>query len=278
VGGMPNAGRPSTGGMPSGGRPGTGGVTNAGGVGGAGNASGSGNSAGMGNPGPISKDSLVYWFSADAGVTETGGVISEWLDRSGNETSASQLTVESRPTLGKLGGSDLPAVVFDGLDDHLVLPPLAANFGEGLSYFSVVRAAANDGCKSMLEVSNGSEIEEISFFLHLQAFTYEVGNETIHGQEGAFIAGTPLLLDVTHSYTQGVSLFLNGLGTGTSAFPEPVTTTRNQNFLGRSLYVDCTPWSGEIAELLLYARTLPTEESQAVRLYLTEKWGCCDAT
>jgi hypothetical protein len=91
--------------------------------------------------------------------------------------------------------------------------------------------------------------------------------------------GEPRLLDVTHTPDRAVSLFLNGIDTGGGWIALPITVTRNQNFLGRSLYMACdTTWPGELAEIVLYARALPTEEREAVRLYLSDKWGCCGAT
>jgi hypothetical protein len=284
-----NAGQP--GGHTNGGAPGAGsagedsggsGATTEGGAsgeGGTAGAAGSGNVAGMGNTAPISSTGLVYWFSADFGITEDGA-ISVWLDRSGNHAHATQDLVDLRPKVQKFSNTDLPAVVFDGQDDHLALPPLGANFEAGLTFFAVSRPTAEAGtmiCRSMLEASNGSEADDIGFFVHRQAFTYEVGDFPIIGREGALVVGEPLLLDVTHTPDLAVTLFLNGLVTGSSTFALPATKTRHQNFLGRSLYPDCTAtgWSGEIAEILLYARALPTEERQAVRRYLDEKWGCC---
>lgn len=262
-----------------GGGSGSGGVTSeagASGEGGTANVSGSGNSAGTSNAEPVSLDAMVYWFSADFGISESDGAIDEWLDRSGNGADARQLLAGSRPKLESFAGStELPAVVFDGQDDHLAMSPLGANFEAGLTFFAVARTTAEGVCTTMLEVSNGSEIEEFAFFRHLQAFTYEVGDFNIHGQQGAFAVGEPRLLDVTHTPELAVSMFLNGFATGTATFALPVTTTRNQSFIGRSLYRDCTTWSGELAEILLYARPLPAEERQAIRRYLDEKWGCC---
>lgn len=261
-----------------GGDSGSGGMTSEGGAsgeGGSANAAGSGNSGGTSNFDPVSLEAMVYWFSADVGLTEADGTITEWLDRSGNQGDARQLLAGSRPKLGTFAGTELPAVVFDGQDDYLAMSPLAANFEAGLTFFAVARATAEGLCMSMLEASNGSEIEEFAFFLLREGLAYEVGDFTSQGQEGAFAVGEPRLLDVTHTPDRVVSLFLNGFATATSAFALPVTTTRNQNFIGRSLYRDCTTWSGELAEILLYARPLPSEERQAIRRYLDEKWGCC---
>jgi hypothetical protein len=263
----------------SGGEPRAGGVPGTGGVPGAstgGSAAGSGNSAGAGNPDAVSKDALLYWFSADFGITAEDGMISEWRDRSGNEAHAVQTTPGLHPRLGDFPYSGLPAAVFDGVDDYLALPPLEASFDGGLTFFAIARATNARLCMAMLELSNGSEIEDVGFLSFKQAFSYEVFEKLAQGQLGAFGIESNLLLDVTHTPDQTVSVYINGFASGVATFPVPVNVTRTENFLGRSLYPDClASWAGEIAELLLYARPLETQERQAVRRYLTEKWRCC---
>src|SRR5262245_20488742 len=92
--------------------------------------------------GGLSKDGLVYWFSADTGVTEASGRVSRWSDRSGNRADAVQITEEQRPKLAHLGGGNLPAVEFDGNDDFLALPPLTTDFDAGVSIFAIARNSA----------------------------------------------------------------------------------------------------------------------------------------
>jgi hypothetical protein len=264
-------GQAPSGGMPGrAGRSGDGGQANAAGMGTAGTGMG-----GMGNPDPVSHDALVYWFSADVGVTETSGAVSKWLDRSGNESHAVQISEGNRPKLDRLAGSDLAAVVFDGEDDYLGMPPLLTGFDAGVTFFSVARATSGDACMAMLEVSNGSEIDDVSFLWDTEAMTYEVTESVVHGQIGAFAVGEPRLLEVTHGQDEEVSLFLNGIATGAATFALPISTTRNQAFLGRTLYLNCSTWSGEISEVLLYSRVLPADERVEVEAYLIDKWGCC---
>src|SRR6188768_1438745 len=110
-----------------------------------------------------SKNGLIYWFSADSGVTEASGRVTRWTDRSGNHADAVQITEDARPKLGHLGGGNKPAVEFDGNDDFLGLPPLTTGFDAGVSMFAVARNTAGGPCMAMLEVANGSEIDDVSF-------------------------------------------------------------------------------------------------------------------
>jgi hypothetical protein len=65
--------------------------------------------------------------------------VSRWTNRAGGDAAA-QLVTDARPTLGTLADSNMPAVVFDGDDDYLGLPPLTASFASGLTFFAVARA------------------------------------------------------------------------------------------------------------------------------------------
>lgn len=225
--------------------------------------------------GGLSKDGLVYWFSADTGVTESSGRVTRWSDRSGNRADAVQITEEDRPKLAHLGGGNHPALEFDGEGDFLGLPPLTTSFADGVSVFAVARNTAGGPCMAMLEVSNGSEIDDVSFDWNQSALHYEVTEGTVDGRSGAFAQGESRLLEAIQGPSGDVNLWMNGTANGVGSFALPEDKTRNQNFLGRSLYVNCPTWHGEIAELILYARALDTNERRELETYLTEKWECC---
>jgi len=236
---------------------------------------GSGGSAGAPPHDPISHDGLVYWFSADSGVTQTNGGVSKWLDRSGNGNDAAQISNDSRPRLGSFADTGAPALVFDGDNDYLGLAPLRTTFESGITFFAVARPTDGSYCMPLLELSNGSEIDDVSFGWTNTAFSYEVTEAFVSGQDGAFTNGEPRLVEVTHAVSGDVNLWMNGLANGFGMSSLPVAVTRGQAFVGKSLYQGCSTWNGEIAELILYARELELGERQDVESYLEGKWGCC---
>jgi hypothetical protein len=254
-----------------------GGATLGGRAGATSGGAGAGGRGGLGGGGnePVSTDHLVYWFSADVGVTQSGGVVSRWSDRSPNAADAAQLTNATRPVLATLGATQLPAIRFDGVDDYLGLPPLTASFTQGVTFFAVARAVASPMCMSLMQLSNGSEIDDVSFDWHEGALQYEVFNEYLIGQDDAFGVGESRLLGVTEATAGNVTLWVNGLSTGVGQFELPATVARNQTFIARSLYLNCPTFGGEIAEILLYARALPEDERRTVEAYLQNKWLCC---
>ena len=264
----------SGGAAPSGGTGGIGGSVGTAGEAGE-TVSGSGGSAGSAPRDPIARGGLVYWFSADSGVTETNGGVSKWLDRSGNGNDAAQISGDSRPRLRTFADTGLPALVFDGDNDYLALAPLRTTFDGGLTFFAVARPTDAAYCMPLLELSNGEEIDDVSLGWTTGALSYEVFSSFVSGQDDAFTLGEPRLVDVTHATTGDVNLWMNGLANGISTFDLPAAVTRQQAFIGKSLYHACSTWNGEIGELILYARALETSERQSVESYLEAKWGCC---
>jgi hypothetical protein len=224
----------------------------------------------------IPTEGLVYWFSADHGITQSSDGISRWADRSGHASDAVQLASSARPALGTLGDSQLAAIEFGDVK-YLSLPPFTADTAQGVSFFAVARPTeGGESCMPLLEVSNGAEIDDISFdWLEGSAFNYEVVDENVIGQMDAFPLDETRLVGVTHSSNGIVSLFTNGFASGADNFAIPETIVRNQAFIGRSLYAGCDHLHGAIAEIILYARALTNDERVSIEQYLSAKWQCC---
>lgn len=230
-------------------------------------------------PAPISMDGLVFWFKADAGVTEENGTVSSWADQSSNGYDATQSEVDERPKLTK--SSDLPLKVLelDGVDDHLHLPAFEPELGAGISFFAVAGRSQDSTCSGIVELSNGAEIDDISFDSLGSSFQFEVVNSTIYANADEFPQGKLRLIEAFQSADplQPVGeLRANGLSVGSGAMNAPLPLLRTDNQIGDSLYGDCSPFPGAIGEIILYGRKLGTEERVAVENYLKTKWQCCN--
>ncbi len=70
---------------------------------------------------------LVSWLRADAGVTSSGGNVSQWTDQSPAGNNAVQSTSGNQPSLvaGSLQG--LPVIHFNGSNGYLALPACISN-------------------------------------------------------------------------------------------------------------------------------------------------------
>jgi hypothetical protein len=227
---------------------------------------------------PISTDALVLWFRADAGVKATNGFVTGWADQSGNHHDAMQTVQSLYPRLVKSDSAPLPVVQLDGTDDFLELPAFRPPLSNGLSFFVVAARSKESHCSALLELSNGSEVQDISFDSTDETFQFEVVESTVVATAGVFPQGKLELLETlqTSDPMQPVAeLRANGAAVGGGPVEAPQDLTRMNNFIGKSLYAACPTFPGVIAEIILYGRRLDVDERLVVEGYLKKKWQCC---
>lgn len=222
----------------------------------------------------VPEDGLVLWFAADHGVTETAGAVSKWLDQSGNHQDASQVAATARPRR-VTAENGLPMLEFDGVDDSLALAEGFEDFSEGLSFFAVVRMNEGAGCSSVMQFSNGPEIEDIDFGRNEGSIHYEVADRSVTGPLDTFVAQQTTLLGWVHDAAGKAELRIDGQFMVSEQVALPRVIPRAGNFIGRSLYATCVALSARVGEILMYDRPLPSSERTQVEQYLGKKWACC---
>ena len=87
-------------------------------------------------------DIAKYWWTADAGVTESGGAVSAWVDQVGG-LSIDQATGANQPTLttqAALNGENV--IRFDGTDDYLQRSPISF-VSDGYAFTNINIAYSN---------------------------------------------------------------------------------------------------------------------------------------
>lgn len=269
-GGAANAGAS---GANEGGMPGTGGSA---GIAGTAALAGTAGIAGTGGVvlGPmVPREGLLLWLRADTGVTLSRDQrVRSWADQSGNGLDAEQTGGNQQPELVNSGGR-MPRIEFDGEDDFLRLPVGFDDFSAGLSAFVVTSARTLDACWAVIELSNGSEIDDIFLGQYSRTVQYEVLDEWV--TEGEYPVGEDLVLAVIHDTDQLVETRTNGNFAGDMMASLPSAVERAENFLGRSQYESCGYLEGSISEVLLYNRAVSSDELLQIEDYLATRWGCC---
>lgn len=233
-------------------------------------------SAGGGDSEPepaIPTQGLLLWLRADQGVTEESGQVTSWADQSGSRSDATQTAPDARPKLVSSGIGNRPSIEFDGMDDFMKLPAGFADFGLGVTLFATIQQEPTNACAAVLELSNGSEIDDISFGQFQSRLLYEVFDQFHSGDE--LPIGTPQIIAVVHRPDLGVQMRENGRPAGESSFPLPAVIVRQLNFVGRSLYAGCVVFAGRIAEVLVYDRAVSDAELLVIEEYLRGHAGCC---
>jgi hypothetical protein len=261
----------------------SGGAKPAAGSGGAGRGGVAG-SAGTGGGGggtviqepPIPIDGLELWFDANVGVTQAGEVVASWKDNSGHGRNALQTAANYRPKLSMTALNGMPALVFDGTDDYLKVPPLPGDFSHGVSIFAIAQQEVDNGnCTGFFEASNGPEIEDVHLGVWQSALLYEVADSYFQAVDYPLVLGKPEVVVAVQQTTGAVQLRRDSNGLGESTFKLPVVATREQVMIGNTAYVDCAPLNGSLGELMVYSRAVSDAELIAIETYLQKKWGCC---
>jgi hypothetical protein len=141
----------------------------------------------------------------------------------------------------------------------------------------LVKADAAGSCPPVIQLSNGDEVDDISFHREGRGrLGYEVLSDFLASPDNVYLIGSVALINVSHSSQGNVSMSLQGQPvTATSGMTLPETKQRSLNYVAKGLYSGCSFHEGLIAELLLYQRELSTAEAQQVTQYLKTKWGCC---
>lgn len=267
-----SAGAPSGGVGASGASGGIGGKPSGGAGGVAGAAAG-----GTGGGAPVPLQGLVLWLDAEVGVGLVGSNVDVWKDQSGAGHDAAQSTAAARPVLKPKAINGRPAVEFDGSDDELRLPTGFDSFNQGLSFFAVVDSYESGSCPPVLQLSNGIEIDDISFQRQDAAqWQYEVANEWSIGSTNLFPIQKDVLVGVVHEPSGSVTLWGGMAGSMSEVGPNmarPKTVPRSQNSIGGGLYVGCSRHKGLIGEILLYNRSVTDAERPQIFAYLTTKWA-----
>lgn len=227
---------------------------------------------------PKDLGTLSFWIDASdaASITESGGAVSAWNDKSGNAYNVSQPTGGNQPSYVTNVQNGLPIVRFDGSTSYLyggdVLDPLAG----GLSIGAVALAdnANNFFTKRRADATvNG-----------IWSFGYNQMNIRVGGLERTATATASLsTFQVTTGVVDrsvGVTAWVNGTaGTQvTAGFPD--TTAFNNApkiYVGArqtgtgtaaATFADC-----DIGEIVASLSTWTTDERRKIEGYLAHKWG-----
>jgi hypothetical protein len=242
-------------------------------------AGGTGGDGGTSGQGPTLRvtQGLRLWL--DAASLAGAGPISTWPNRAAGESDATQPLSTRRPILGTVDSH--PGVTFDG-NRWMTFGEGFEDFSAGLTFFLVARFDAPGICTEIFQVSNGQEVDDISVQSDVMlsdpgVLLFEVSNANV-GTDPGVLGGTNLMLaTIVVGPPEDASISIDGITARSGEDPlfVPATVSRSQNFLGSGLYLNCDPFQGVIFELLLYNRTLSTEDTALVNGYLEEKWNCC---
>ncbi len=180
----------------------------------------------------------------------------------------------SRPLLKLAILNGLPVLRFDGTDDCLINSAFP-DFGDTYTVFAVAKyatAGSADTTQAILDVGTGAA--DTGFELGHAATARWRGTDSTQTRE---VAGGDLRNDSWHIHTghntgSGLQYWRDGVSVGTVAYTAPNPNMLDELRIGRNPTAGWFLW-GDLAELLIYTRTLSDAERAHNWRYLEDKWG-----
>ena len=238
--------------------------------------------------------STALWLdAADAStITESGGAVSQWNDKSGNGRNASQPTAINKPTYQSTGLNNKPALSFNGTNSMLGFTDrsLGQNVG-ALSYFIVFIAntPAISDYKALFDLNTNGNPDRATLYPRSNAL--EAGGRRLDADSYQFQQVSTLGTSATigaaiYNYsaaTLGVSLNGAALNFRTGGFQTSGNTSNTNSTyiaLGSSvnpasqfqplaaLSCDC-----KISEFVCLQSAASDTDRQKIEGYLAHKWG-----
>lgn len=239
----------------------------------------------VGNPVPSPLLPTGMMLLLDAGTAaqqyDAGQPVTIWRDASGNNLNANAGT--DAPTLVASSINGKPALRFDGNNDFLTLPAGFQNFTAGMSVYIVSRPTSLQSGFKLLALGNGADQQNIGIGRAGSTGGYQVWNQNGSGSVRWFDTSYGLTVNeaslLTLTQTGGTQngdstaqLFKNGMLLHSATLYVPPVANRATNYIGKS-YWNEGMFQGDIAEILIYNRTLNLVEQLAVRNYISQKYA-----
>lgn len=238
---------------------------------------------------PLDLPNLNAWWDASdvSTITESGGDVSQWDDKSGNGYHLTQGTAASQPATGANTLNGLNVLTFDGSNDSLDIAStgLGRNVS-GLTVYVVARLVnVTTSQEFLLNVRLGSNASRFRLLVRLAPTVQklQVGGRTLDADFFASVTGTttPASTDfytITGVYdiaNTDLYLYVDGTLEGTNSAYQTATTTSDTDSGQVSVgeVSASAAFDGDIAEVLIYHDAHDATERAQMWDYLNAKWG-----
>ncbi|MEZ0538338.1 Ig-like domain-containing protein [Fibrella arboris] len=230
------------------------------------------------DPGCIGTTNLKLWLKADASVTTSGTVVTDWADAAAPANIVSQATAANQPAYQATGLNFNPGISFDGTNDFLgntTYPNTNVFSGQNnYTLFSVIIPTSVSGSRVAVSFTANQYLAVTS-----PGSTYLVGEIVSHIASPASISVTvPAIQTVMKSSTLagGMTVFTNGAANvfnNTTSDPNYTATRTGLGIGSASNTASASPFSGIISEVIAYSSSLTTGQREIVESYLGLKYG-----
>lgn len=235
---------------------------------------------------PTDISGLVLWLDASDTdtITESGGAVSQWDDKSGNNNDVTEST--NKPTTGSRTVGPLNAIDFDGSNDELSRADACGITGNpDLTAVIVFDIDANSNAHNMLQVGEGSgagDYRRMTGYAADNSFRYDTGAQVFDdvgtgAQALIFEKASGDTFEDGRLWKDGSEASQIGIGNPT----ETCNITDVATYVGKGRYrnPDLEYFTnGAACEIMLYNAVLSTSEKNQLLDYIEDKWGITCAT
>ncbi|HWA27858.1 MAG TPA: LamG-like jellyroll fold domain-containing protein [Lacunisphaera sp.] len=241
-------------------------------------------------PAPVVAAGLQAWYRADLGVTKDGSdKVGQWLDVSGHGRHVTNGgSTDYRPVAVASAMNGLPAVEFAASSYTSLGTPGPVDLQAGQTDLTVLvvlaTGATQGGRAQVLGLSYDSNVPESGFSIfqywgEINQFKLSWRNAArdtiLYGPGTNLNPGQVQVLSVQKSGTNATA-YLDGVLQGTETLGADMWTPLRRFMLGAGLS-GADPYTGRIAEVLVYNRALSATEREQIEAALAAKYIAADS-
>lgn len=223
---------------------------------------------------PASVPDLALWLDAadTATISQSGGLVSQWDDKSGHGYHATQATSSAQFGTGSRTINGRNAVECDGSNDFMTLPSGLYTMTTGATTTFIAFQTDTIAASNQLLMDGGA-----TGFNYRPGWIVSSGIKTIHNAASTSnealinsVVNTtgPHIVTMKRDDVLQTIYFDGGSATTAPAINGTMTALRICRSTGST-----SPYDGLIGEILIYTRALNDTERGNVRSYLSTKWG-----
>lgn len=238
----------------------------------------------LGNFSPLDVGGNVLWLDAadTSTITSTGGLVDEWRDKSGLDNHATA-TGAQRPTTGTATLNGENVIRFNGSSNYMTVADDDSLDGfAGMTIFTMTTPLyldnSPDAILSKRVVNNNNQSYSMFFYTNRQLNTDINGSNDRFATANNFTAGNTYLLTLNYdgslAANQRAKIYQQGLLTDTRSETSTSVMAGTGNLYLGALNANYGNYlNADIPEILIYNKSLTTNQQQLVDQYLSAKWN-----
>ncbi len=221
---------------------------------------------------PSDVPGLEIWYDAADSSTITkdmANLVSQWDDKSGNGRDLSQLTASQQPAFIQSAINAQPALRFDGIDDTIATAVINNIFTNELNIFIVCLVRGG----TLILIQQNASTNRIAMRNSSGVVRYEFKNITT-----GVLLGNTVFTNAPHLVTLRTEasvqeIFIDGVSDASQANAFSIAAFSRPFRLGAGNSAGSIAADVDISEVIAFARTLTTTESNNLTNYALSKYN-----